>query len=146
MADTVTVQDAEGNDIEAEVGADGKNPVTVDNPPAKAERVTDSDANTDGMVKVADAEGNEFYTEVGADGKNPVTVDNPPAKAKLPSSDDAKEDAPVESPPEPENDGRPAGNASRDDWAAYAKTEAGGSNTDEQLEGMTRDEIRGLYT
>lgn len=35
-AKTVTLQDAYGNDVEVPVGSDGKNPVSPNNPPAKA--------------------------------------------------------------------------------------------------------------
>lgn len=34
--DTVTTSDSVGHEFEVEVGADGKNPVSVNNPPAKA--------------------------------------------------------------------------------------------------------------
>ncbi len=37
QAKTVTVQDAKGNDVQVEVGADGVNPVGVNNPPRKSE-------------------------------------------------------------------------------------------------------------
>ena len=40
---------------------------------------------------------------------------------------------------------QPAGNASRDEWVAYAKSDAGGNKTDEELEGLGRNEIRDLY-
>lgn len=36
MADHVTTADSTGNEFEVEVGADGKHPVSVNNPPAKA--------------------------------------------------------------------------------------------------------------
>lgn len=42
----------------------------------------------------------------------------------------------------------PAGNASRADWVQYAQFQAvdsGGEPTNEELDGMTRDEIRDLY-
>ena len=41
---TVTVQDREGNDIEVPVGVDGKNPVSINNPSAKAVSEDDHEA------------------------------------------------------------------------------------------------------
>lgn len=43
------------------------------------------------------------------------------------------------------DDEPPAGNASRDEWVEFVKTEAGGNKTDEDLEGLGRDEIRDQY-
>jgi hypothetical protein len=41
---TVTVNDPEGNDVEVPVGLDGKNPVSPNNPPAKAVSEGDREA------------------------------------------------------------------------------------------------------
>jgi hypothetical protein len=40
--------------------------------------------------------------------------------------------------------GRPAGNASREEWATYAVES--GKATDEEVQGLSRDELRGLYS
>ena len=44
---------------------------------------------------------------------------------------------------EAQDDGRPKGNATKDEWAAYALANGG---TAEELEAMTRDEIRDAYS
>lgn len=112
-------------------------------------------------IKVTDAFGDKFEVEAGADGKTPVTPDNPPAKAELVDTAEDDTEAVSDDPlttetsasveetdadeTEEEEDARPAGNASRADWVAFAQSEAGGSMTDEDLEGKGRDEIRDLY-
>lgn len=45
--------------------------------------------------------------------------------------------------PEAQDDDRPKGNATKDEWAAYALANGGDA---EQLETMTRDEIRDAYS
>jgi hypothetical protein len=40
--ETVTTTDKYGNEFETPVGVDGKNPVSVNNPPAKAVTITDA--------------------------------------------------------------------------------------------------------
>lgn len=47
-------------------------------------------------------------------------------------------------PADDEPSGRPAGNGSRDEWAAYAV--ASGQATEDEVKGLTRDELRGLYS
>lgn len=51
-----------------------------------------------------------------------------------------KSDAPE--PVEPEGDGKPAGNASLEAWQDYAKTQG---HTDDDLDGLSRDDIRALF-
>lgn len=60
------------------------------------------------------------------------------------SQDAASEEEPVGVAFNSEPAGRPAGNASREEWAAYAV--ASGQATEEEVAGLTRDELRGLYS
>lgn len=67
-----------------------------------------------------------------------VSVDDDTA-ANLSASVWKPEGAPSEA---PAADGRPAGNASREDWEAYALDNG---RTAEDLEGLGRNEIRDLF-
>jgi hypothetical protein len=49
---TVTTTDRDGHEFEVEVGADGKNPVSVNNPPAKAIAEDDIQVIKDDLKKV----------------------------------------------------------------------------------------------
>lgn len=49
---TVTTTDREGNEFETEMGVDGKNPVSVNNPPAKAISEDDADVVKEEQEKV----------------------------------------------------------------------------------------------
>lgn len=109
---TVTVQDVEGNDMEVEVGVDGVNPVSPNNPPAKAEG---AQAVLEQQQGIPDDERNDSTVPVTGDGEGGA------------GGDGSEE---------------PAGNASRDAWVAYAKSKGA---TDEDLEGMGRDDIRDTY-
>lgn len=51
--ESVTTTDAYGNEIEAEVGIDGENPVTPNNPPAKA---VVAEANEDEEVEISESD------------------------------------------------------------------------------------------
>lgn len=44
---TMTMDDRFGNEVTVEVGADGENPVSVNNPPAKAVLPSDEDESSD---------------------------------------------------------------------------------------------------
>jgi len=140
MVDTVTVADRDGNEFEVEVGIDGENPVSPDNPPAKATLLPPSGGLSfekhDSNSPSADEAKERYQVQVenvtgGTEGGD---VD--------PDEVDEDGDVPKETPDE---DGKPGGNASRDDWVAYAKSDAGGNKTDEELEGKSRDEIRDSY-
>jgi hypothetical protein len=70
--------------------------------------------------------------------------DQDSADEELPSQDEAPAEStePSEDPDGHESDGKPRGNASTETWVEYAKSQGA---SDEDLDGLTRDEIRDLY-
>lgn len=63
---TVTTTDRDGNEFEVEVGVDGKNPVSVNNPPAKAVSVDDAEVIKEELAKVEERQ--EKLQSDGSDG------------------------------------------------------------------------------
>ena len=109
--ETVTVEDAQGNEIEVEAGRDGENPVSPDNPP-EAAVIYDPEAEVvpaEGVVTVTveDGQGNEIEVEAGMDGENPVSPNNPPEGAVISEPPEAPFEPPAPEPVEPEEPPEP---------------------------------------
>lgn len=117
MVKMVKTTDREGNEFETEVGADGVNPVSVNNPPAGA--LADDKAVDE--VKDAQDQEAERYEE-GVPGASDAST--------------ASEDGGT-------GDDAPAKNASTEDWVNYAVNEKGADRED--AEAKTRDELIAEY-
>lgn len=86
---------------------------------------------TNGSGKTSDPAKIQYFERHGYGVEHdPETPTTPPAPPAPPSGD---------TPPPTE---APRGNASQDEWLAYAKEQG---RTDEELDGMTRDQIRDLF-
>lgn len=141
---TVTVTDSTGHEFEAELGADGVNPVSVNNPPAKAISEKDVEVVKDETAKAedrlasvgegSDGPGNEHNAEFGtatpADLRDSTRPDTTRTAAAEAPADEAPADAADEA---------PAKNASKADWVDYAVNVKDADR--EYAESKTRDEL-----
>lgn len=96
------------------------------------------------FVKVVDAAGNEQPPVP----KAWVGKDLLPEGTKRPGRGGSSTSSTQQQSPAPSGDGQPAGNASRDDWAAYAKSSKGATDADlvdDKGEPLGRDEIKAKY-
>lgn len=133
---TVTRTDAEGNEIEVEVGADGENPVSPNNPPLKATGYISEDAYKASL-------GESVVGEAIANEQEPVGDEEATLEAEGVEKQDAGQGLnPSAEDGEEEEDEAPAKSASKADWVDYAVSQGADR---EEAESSTRDDLAKTY-
>lgn len=117
---TVTREDAYGNEVEVEVGADGENPVSPNNPPAKAVMFMSEDAYASTKEEEVVPEAEEEPEE---------DVEEEPEEEAEEEDDESVAEAPKKS-------------ASKAEWVDYAVSQGADRA---QAEDSTRDDLIAAY-
>lgn len=123
MSHTTTVTDASGNEFEVPTGADGENPVTPDNPPAKA------------IAGAPDTSTTAYQDSASPDAE--TIQEKQELHAKIAEENTGTTDAGQSGGAE-----EPAKNASTDDWRTYAVSQ--GASEDE-VKDASRDDLIEKY-
>lgn len=143
---TVTVTDSTGHEFEAELGADGVNPVSVNNPPAKAIAEKDVEVVKEETAKAeerlaslgdgSDGPGNEHNAEFGTATPADLRDSTRPDTTRTAATDEAPADGATDA---AATDEAPGKNASKADWVDYAVNVKDADR--EYAESKTRDEL-----
>jgi hypothetical protein len=157
---TVTVKDAVGNEIEVEVGADGKNPVNPNNPPLKAlppeyredaKKVVKENEGEVDLEKAAKSTGDYDFT-AQAESLPDVHLGTPgvkdseeePKDEVLATGDGSENEASGDGSEDEKKseDTKPSTTASKADWVDYAVSQG---MSREEAEDKTKAELIDTY-